>query len=98
MTESPQLYNRTAGISVPTTAPSRSDLAAHRVSVERLEVEAFICYADVARIAHQRQDHLHRTLHVRLLGYALKALQQISQHRLIQLHTPTLVVLIIIVH
>lgn len=49
--------------------------AAHRISVEGLEVEAFIRYADVAGIGHQRHDHLHRALHVRLLSNALKALE-----------------------
>ncbi len=56
---------------------SDSDLSAHRVSIEGLEIEAFISYADVAWIAHQRQDHLHGTLHVGLLSDTLKALQHI---------------------
>lgn len=53
-------------------------LAAHRISIEWLEVEVFICYADVAGIRHQRHDHLRCTLHVRLLSYTLKALQHIQ--------------------
>ena len=62
-------------------------LAAHRISIERLEVEVFICYADVARIGHQRHDHLRRTLHVRLLSYTLKALQRIQNSSILkQLH------------
>lgn len=71
----PQLIDRTT----PTEGSRhvQSDLAAHRVSIERLEVEVFIRYADVAWVAHQRQDHLHRTLHVRPLCYTLKALEQI---------------------
>lgn len=53
-----------------------SAVAAHRISIERLEVEAFIRYADVAWIGHQRHDHLHGTLHVRLLSDTMKALNR----------------------
>lgn len=53
------------------------DWMAHRIAVEWLEVEVFICYADVAGVGNQRHDHLHRTLHVRLLGNALKTLHPV---------------------
>lgn len=48
-------------------------MCAYWISIEGLEVEAFICYAHMARVGHQRQHHLCCTLHVRPLSYILKA-------------------------
>lgn len=47
--------------------------SAYWISIERLEVEAFICYAHMARVGHQRQHHLRCTLHVKPLSHVLKA-------------------------
>lgn len=61
----------------PPTEGSQCTHLAYRISIEGLEVEAFISYANMARVGHQRKDHLRDTLHVRLLSYTLKASQQV---------------------
>lgn len=62
----------------PIVSPAHAQsLEAYRVAIQRLEVKVLICYAHVAGIGHQRHDHLHCTLHVRVLRDTLKALDQI---------------------
>lgn len=60
---------------------SRAYMSHYWISIEWLEVEILISYADVSGVGHEGRDHLHLAFHVRLFGHVLQA----SQHRDIRL-------------